>query len=300
MDLEELRSFLTVVEKGSFIAAAEALGVSRTTLRRRVRALEARAGAALVASTTQGVVLTEAGRLLAGRGKAIVEEAAALVASVRDAGREPSGELRVLLPVGMPPHLMATLFGFFRRTWPKLRVTCRFGNDPLREPLADVDMVVHFGDEPPRGAWSSQVVSRVREWLVASRTYLQRHPAPARIEDLALHDLLSWQPPGEDASTWSRRKGGTFKVRPILVSSDIHFVRQCCIEGHGIGRVPDAMLPDPGLRGGDLVPVLPDAVGRKRDVRISVPSALAMAPKVRALLDASLSVLGKSRTKVRS
>lgn len=44
MDLEELRAFLDVVQTGSFLAAADSLGVSRTTLRRRVEALEARAG----------------------------------------------------------------------------------------------------------------------------------------------------------------------------------------------------------------------------------------------------------------
>lgn len=70
MDLEELRAFLTVVDTGSFLAAADSLGVSRTTLRRRVGSLEARAGVTLLESTSQGAVLTEAGQLLAKRGGA--------------------------------------------------------------------------------------------------------------------------------------------------------------------------------------------------------------------------------------
>src|SRR5947209_288826 len=115
MDLEELRAFLTVVETGSYFAAAESLRVSRTTLRRRVGSRETRAGVPLVESTRQGAVLTEAGQALAERGRSLVAEATALVTSVREVGREPSGVLRVVLPVGMPPHAFAPLFGRLRK-----------------------------------------------------------------------------------------------------------------------------------------------------------------------------------------
>jgi DNA-binding transcriptional LysR family regulator len=74
MDLEELRAFLDVVETGSFLAAAKSLGVSRTTLRRRVEALEARAGVPLLKSTPQGILLTEAGEVLAQRGRIMMQE----------------------------------------------------------------------------------------------------------------------------------------------------------------------------------------------------------------------------------
>src|SRR5262245_55449269 len=100
MDLEELRAFLHVVETGSFLAAADSLRVSRTTLRRRVGSLEARAGVSLVESTAHGVVLTEAGHMLAQRGRVMAQEASALLASIREVGQQPSGVLRVVLPVG--------------------------------------------------------------------------------------------------------------------------------------------------------------------------------------------------------
>jgi len=107
MDLEERRAFLDVVETGSFLAAADSLGVSRTTLRRRVEALEARTGVPLLKSTSTGIVLTEAGTVLARRGRIMMQETNALLTTIREVGRAPSGVLRVALPGALPPHLLA-------------------------------------------------------------------------------------------------------------------------------------------------------------------------------------------------
>jgi DNA-binding transcriptional LysR family regulator len=293
MDLDELRAFLTVVKTGSFLAAADSLGVSRTTLRRRVGSLEARAGVPLLESTRQGVVLTEAGQMLAARGRLMVQEASALLASIREVGHEPFGVLRVLMPVGLPPHLLTPLFAGLRAAYPRLRVHSRFSNDPLREPLVDIDMAVHFGEDTPKGPWLSHVIMRVREQLIASKDYVRLHGTPRSIDDLRRHELFAWQAPGEDARIWPTRKGTTFTVEPALIATDIHFIRHCCIAGLGIGFVPDAMVPDPGLPADMLVPVLPDIVGRERPVRVTVPEALSAIPKIRMVLDHVRRFLGE-------
>ncbi len=285
MDLEELRSFLHVVETGSFRAASDMLGVPRTTLRRRVDALEARAGVPLLESTQSGVVLTEAGRVLAKRGRGMVEEAGALLTSIRELGREPSGTLRLMLPVGLPPHLTTPLIDMARRAYPRLRVHCRFSNDPLAESLIDVDMAVHFGDTIPEGPWLSYVVLRVPVWLVASEGYLARRGRPASLDDLARHELFAWEEPGQDPCLLPLKGGSVRRIDPVLVSTDIHFIRHCCMSGLGVGLVPDALLPDPGDRKEALVPVLQDLVGRRLAVRVTVPSALAEAPKIKSTLD---------------
>ncbi|MCE9576497.1 MAG: LysR family transcriptional regulator [Deltaproteobacteria bacterium] len=282
MDLEELRAFVTVADTGSFFAAADALGVSRTTLRRRVGALEARAGVALVESTRQGAVLTEAGQALAARGRDLIAEASALVSAVREVGREPTGVLRVIMPVGMPPHALAPLFARLRTTWPRLAVTCRFSNDPLAEPLTEVDLIVHFADDPPRKPWLSRALLRVPERLLASPGYLARRGTPTSIEDLAAHELLAWQAPGEDARTWPVRGGGRVAVAPAMIATDIHLIRSCCAAGLGIALVPDAPFPSPDSAA--LVPVLVDHVGRERTVRVTVPATLAGIPKIAMVL----------------
>ncbi len=285
MDLEELSAFLKVVDAGSFLAAADSLGVSRSTLRRRVGALEARAGVPLLESTSTGVVLTEAGRALRNRGKTMIEEASALISSVREIGKEPTGTLRVMLPVGMPPHLMTPMLALLRARLPKLTLRLSFSDDPLSESIVDVDCFVHFANHLPSGPYLSYELLRPRQWLVASKDYLDKHGTPRSIDDLRTHDLLAWQAPGEDASEWPTIHGATFRVTPTVVATDIHFLRRCCIEGLGIALLPDVMIPDMGLLHDTLVPILPDVVGRERIVRFSVPKALAEVPKIRFVLD---------------
>ena len=284
MDLEEFRAFLSVAETGSFLAAASTLGVARATLRRRVESLEARAGVPLLERSARGVVLTEAGAVLADRGRLVLQEASALVASVRDIGREPVGVLRVLLPVGLPPHALTPLYAAIRHAYPRLSLHVRLSEDPTHGLLDDVDLLVQFGATDPPGAWLTFEVLRVREWLIASADYLARRGTPTSIDDLVKHDLLSWLPPGEDGRVWPTLAGESFEVEPALVSADIHMLRQSVLAGLGIALVPDAMLPDPGVAEGMIVPVLEHVVGRRRLVRIAVPTALAGLPKLRGIV----------------
>ncbi len=295
MDLEELRAFLAVADTGSFLTAAKSLRMSRATLRRRIDQLEARAGVPLVDRTRLGAPLTEAGKILAGRGRLMVNEASALLASVREAGSEPGGELRALLPIGLPPHVVTPLLSFVRDKYPRLSFRLQFSEDPIGGLLENVDVAIHFGDSTPPGPWVSRELIRVRIWAIASREYLSRRGTPQNIEDLARHDLMSFEAPGDDGRKWTTLRGQTFPVAPVLVTRHIHFLRQFALAGLGICMVPDAMLPDPGVPDGTLIPVLPDVLGREVGVRVVVPAVLSDIPRIRALVDLLKPFLGDLR-----
>jgi DNA-binding transcriptional LysR family regulator len=284
MDLEELRAFLAVVEAGSFLAAADALGISRTTLRRRVDTLEARAGVALVESSPAGVQVTAAGSLLAERGRQMVLEGRALLTSIRELGQAPSGLLRIGLPVGLPPHTFTTFYASLREVFPALTFAARFGVEPRMDALLDHDMIAHFADDSPPGPWLSYVIARPKRWLIASPDYLQRHGTPRTPADLSGHDLFIWGDEGPDSARLPLLSGGSVPAQPIMTSPDIHLLRSCCIAGLGIGFIPDALLPDPG-DAPPLIPVLEDVIGGTCTLRLTVPQALAKLPKIKSLLD---------------
>ena len=292
MDLEELRAFLAVADSGSFLTAAKTLRLSRATLRRRIDQLEARAGVLLVDRTRVGVMLTEAGSVLAARGRLMVQEANALIESVREVGAEPAGVLRILLPVGLPPHLLTPLLVFVRDRYPRLCFRLHFSDDPAGGLIEDVDLAVHFGDRSPAGPWVSREILRLRIWLVASREYLARRGTPKTVEDLQQHDLLSWECPGHDGRVWSTLRGGTIQVAPFMITRHIHLIRQYTLAGLGIALLPDAMLPDLGIPDGTLVPVLPDVVGREIGVRLMVPAVLSEIPRIKAMLELLKPFLG--------
>lgn len=284
MDLEELRAFLAVVETGSFLGAERSLNMPRATVRRRVDALEARAGVALLSRTRNGIEATEAGSVLATRGRLMIQEAAALVSSIREIGQEPAGVLRVLLPVGLPPHTLVPLFAAMRATYPRLGLQVRFSEDPIGGLLDDVDIALHFGARSPPGPWVAYELLRVREWIVAHVDYIARHGAPASVDELSRHELFAWEAPGDDPRVWPLLSGGGFTVEPVLMASDIHLLRQCVLAGLGLALLPDAMLPDPGAAADAVVPVLEGVVGRERSLRLVVPSVLSDLPKIKAVL----------------
>lgn len=285
MDLDELRAFVALVETRSFVKAARTLGFARATLRRRIDELEARAGVALVTRSASGIAVTPAGEMLAQRGRQLLDETAALLSYVRDAGREPSGVLRIVVPVGLPPETVPLAVGPLRARFPKLSFDLRYAEDPLAMLLSEFDVAVHWGARTPDGPWTSFELLRVREWLVATDDYLARNGRPGSIDDLDAHAIFAWRPPGRDATELPLLDGGRVGCSPVLVSADIHHVRECAIRGLGIGYLPDGKLPkhDPV----ELRPVLERIVGRHRSLRMVVPTAIADVPKIRAVVEAA-------------
>jgi DNA-binding transcriptional LysR family regulator len=284
MDLEELRVFVAVVETGSIVAAARSLNFARATLRRRLDELESRAGVPLLHRTASGAVPTEAGAILAERSRVILQEANALLSSVREVGAEPAGELRIVAPVGMPPLLMTPLLAALRRKYPALCPRLHFSNDPLAGLLDDVDVALYFGNRSPAGPWVSHEILLVQERLLASKKYLRRKGMPRSPGELLEHELLAWACPDSDPRAWPLRSGGAVQVNPGLITSDIHVLRQCAVAGLGIAFVPDAGFEDPGAPTDRLVPVLPEQIGRDRPLRFVAPAALSDIPRIRAVL----------------
>lgn len=291
MNLDELRTLIAVGQHGSLLSASEALNMSRSTLRRRLAELETRVGVPLVEQGREGCTLTAAGALLARQGADILRSADALLARTAETGHAEGRSLRVMAPVGLPPLLIATLFAHVRAELPELEVRVQLSRDPVAEDLDEIDLAFHFGPRTPRGQWITTVLYRIRERLIASQDYLNQHGTPRSCEDLAQHTLLSWEPPGEDFHRWPTLDGLAVPVKVALASSDVHMIRQCVIAGVGIGRVPEAELPDPGLEPGYLVTLFPERFGRDCSLRALVPESRAALPRVRAALELLRSVL---------
>jgi DNA-binding transcriptional LysR family regulator len=284
MAFDDLRAFLIVAQHGSFYSAAVALGVSRTTLRRQVDALEARAGVALFKRVPRGVELTDAGRRLARTGRTLDEQFNAVLRAVRENGRRPEGEVRLLIENGLAPQALAAIYGLFRASWPDLKMHARFQEAPLTANLANVDVVVWFGRSQPGRAWETHTVMPVPLRLLASRAYLEARGTPRTARDLASHDLLCWVTPADPAPRIMTRDGATRAVAPIMTSTSVDVLHHCARLGLGIAWAPDGGLsPPPGE--GPLVGVLEEQFGGELPLRLAVPLALAKVPKVRVIID---------------
>jgi DNA-binding transcriptional LysR family regulator len=287
MDLEELRGFLAIVETGSFLGAATNLGVPRGTLRRRIDTLEARAGVPLLERSARGVTVTDAGAKLVERGRRLLEEGAALLAAVREVGREPSKPLRIHLPVGLPPSVLIAVVQVQRVFMPEVGVTLLMREDPLADSQLrdDVDIVVHFGDRPSNRLGVQRELLRMPLRVLASPDYLARRGTPTSVAELGAHALAAWLGPEHDVLAWPLRDGGRVTVKPMLVSNDPYGLRQHVRAGVGLALLPDADLDPLGLPVDELVVVLDELVGSSVALNLTMPAALADSPKVLKMVE---------------
>lgn len=285
MDLDELKSFVAVVETGSLLAASRSLRFARATLRRRIDELEARMGVPLLTRTETGLVPTSAGLVLAKKAKGILRDVGALAGAVREAPKEdsePTGMLRLVVQVGLPPETFAFSLSALSQRFPRLSLTMRFAEDPLTQ-LADTDGAIYFGD-PPEGAWQSLELFSARVGLFATREYLERHGAPRDLADLAKHRVALWQ------HQWSEpglplENGELEPFEPFLVSTDSRLLHEVARRSEAIALVPFNELIEGLLGLTPLVPVLETQVGRPVTLRLAVPAALSEVPRIRRVFE---------------
>jgi DNA-binding transcriptional LysR family regulator len=280
MDLEELQTFVEVADAGGVSPAARRLGVSKSIVSRRLFRLEAALGVQLLARTTRGAALTEAG--------VTFRDHAARVCAEIDAAREsilPTGDLRGQLRVATPlsfgtTHLAPVLAQLARRN-PLLHVLVSYSDrfvDIIAEGFDCAIRVGYLGD--------SNLIARrigpISGRLVASPEYIKEHGAPKSPDELLQHQALM-----QGTETWYLLEGG----KRIAIHPQGRFkadngaaLAAAAIAGLGIAALPD-FLTEAALASGALVPVLsryplPDA-----GIFVVRPPGRHPARKVRVLIE---------------
>ncbi|MGJ5179000.1 LysR family transcriptional regulator [Bradyrhizobium oligotrophicum] len=280
MDIEELQTFVDVADAGGVSPAARRLGVSKSIISRRLFRLEAELGVQLLARTTRGAALTEAG--------ATFRDYAARACAEIDVAREtilPAGELcgrlRVAVPLSFGPTHFAPILAEMARRHPRLQVhTCysdRF-----------VDLITEGYDCAIRVGYlqDSNLIARrigpIQGKLVASPDYIRTHGAPETPEELAAHEALlqgseSWQLMDGDAIVTVRPQG-RFKADNGTA------LAAAAAAGLGIACLPDGILHH-YLASGELVPVMTRHPPAPAGAYVIRPSGQHPARKIRVLTE---------------
>jgi DNA-binding transcriptional LysR family regulator len=262
LDLNLVTAFVRVVEDGSFTTAAQKLGLPKSSVSRRVTALERALRVRLLQRSTRKLVLTEAGRLYFERARASLGGLAEAGAAVTDLSGEVAGPIRFTAG-GDNTGLLANLFAEFLTRHPKVQL------DVVLTPRR-VDLVAEGFDLALRAGplvdstLIARRLGRTELGLFASRAYLRKAGLPQRIADLTRHRFVLFGAPHERENLRLTGPDGevTVKVSGPIVVHEAGFAADMISTGLGIGLLPDLYLgwiKKGGLRaGGDLVRVLPD------------------------------------------
>jgi DNA-binding transcriptional LysR family regulator len=263
VDLNQVGTFLRVVETGSFTAAARALGLPKSSVSRRVSALEQALRVRLLQRGTRQLVLTEAGRLYFERARGALGGLLEANAAVTDMSQEIAGPIRFTAG-GDNTGLIARLIAEFLEQYPKVQIEVVL--TPRR-----VDLVAEGFDLALRaGALvdSSLVVRRLGRsdhGLFASRAYLRKAGHPRRLTDLAKHRFILFGEPSNRRQLHLTGPDGedVIQIDGPLVVHEMSFAADAVAAGVGIGVVPEvyrgwAVTGRLHAAGAALVRVLPD------------------------------------------
>jgi len=280
LDVEDLRTFVEVADAGGVSSAARRLGVSKSIVSRRLFRLEAELGVQLLARTTRGAALTEAG--------VTFRDHAARVCAEIDIAREtilPAGDLRGRLRIAAPltfgtTHL-APVFAELARRHPLLHVHASYSDrfvDLVGEGFDCAVRVGHLSD-------SNLIARRIAPIygkLVASPDYIKKHGAPETPDELLTHQALM-----QGTETWRFIDGDkTVSVHPQgrFKADNGTALAAAAVAGLGVAALPD-FLTENHLACGALVPVMTRYPPPEAGIFVVRPPGQHPARKIRVLAE---------------
>jgi DNA-binding transcriptional LysR family regulator len=262
IDLNTLPLFAAVAETSSFSAAAEKLGLPKSSVSRGIASLEGAVGVRLFHRTTRKVSLSTAGVAFLDRISSSLASLQKSVADLPELEEEPSGRLRVTAAVDLGATVLAEVVARFVARYPGVEVDLRLTNAYVDLVAEGLDVALRIATRPLK---DSSLVARnagkVTLNLYASPSYLALRGTPRIPRDL-------------DAHTWVLfRRGGALRLlgpgkrvtiarRGPIQCDDMLFMREALRQGAGVGMLP-AFVANDLVAAGQLVCILP---------RFSVPT----------------------------
>jgi DNA-binding transcriptional LysR family regulator len=245
------------MDRGSFSAAAEDLGLTPSAVSKLISRLEDRLGARLLERSTRRLALTPEGETYLSRARRIVadiEEAEAEVARVRGA---PRGKLRINAGTAFGLHQLAPALADFLARYPEIDLELSI-TDRLVDLIEEqADIAVRSG-HIPEGPFIQRKIADLQRVICAAPSYLKRRGTPHTASDLKAHDCIVVAGPGLSRWPFKTRNGiDVVEVRPRVSTDDAEAALRLAIEGAGVIRLSDVIVGGP-LRQGELVALLTD------------------------------------------
>ncbi|CCF01090.1 LysR family transcriptional regulator (plasmid) [Sinorhizobium fredii HH103] len=251
MDIEELRTFVEVADAGGVSPAARRLGVSKSIVSRRLFRLEAELGVQLLARTTRGAALTEAGATFRDYAARVCAEIEVARETILPAGKL-RGRLRVSAPLSFGPTHFAPVLADMARRHPQLHIhTCY--SDRFVDLIAEgYDCAIRVGYLQDSNLIARRV-GPIYGKLVASPDYIKTHGSPEKPEELVSHQALM-----QGTEAWQFMDGDeiiTVHPRGRFKADNATALAAAALAGLGIAWIPDGVTHQ-YLASGALVPVM--------------------------------------------
>jgi len=299
LDANDLMLFARVAEAGSFSRAADRVRLPKSTVSRRIAALEKRFGERLLQRSTRKLSITDFGIGVLEHARALAAEGDGAQARAQDRQAKPSGRLRVSMPGDFASVALPQTLARFAAEHPD--IVLELDLSPRRVDLIgeNFDLAVRMGELPDDSQLAARRLATMAMGLHAAPAYLAAHGgAPAVPDDLlALHGLLlltrggetkGWQLSRGEGATPERWQGTP--LRHTLANSPDVLMRMAQA-GLGVVTVPEFYAREQ-VAAGSLVRVLPEWQPPAGACWAVFPGRRLMPARTRAFLDALVATMG--------
>jgi DNA-binding transcriptional LysR family regulator len=292
LDPNDLLIFARVADAGSFSAAAEQLGLPKSTVSRRISLLEERLGERLMWRTTRRLTLTELGEAMLEHARALDADVEAAQALAESRQAEPRGRLRISVPSGFANLILSDPLAAFCALHPAVSLEIDLSARRVDLLNERIDVAIRFGDLPDDSLLAARRLGVFTWGLYASPAYLAAQGEPASPEALEQHQRLQLLTEGHPAGWLLRAGERSWQDRGqsrISANSPELLLRLACASA-GIAALPDRFAAGQVARG-ELRRVLPEWSLPAAVVWAVFPGRRLMPAKTRAFLEMLQTVL---------
>jgi DNA-binding transcriptional LysR family regulator len=282
--LQSMNAFVAVADAGSFVKAAAAMDMSKSTVSRQVAELEDALGVRLLHRTTRTLSLTDEGQRYAAHCRELLQRLNDAENEISHQHGEPGGTLRVSAPMSLGVLHLAPLWGEFCRRYPQVRLEVTL-TDHIVDMVEDgLDVAVRVS-QMPNSTLIGRRLASTRLALCASPHYVARCGAPQNPDELAGHSVIGYTL--QTVREWEfTGPQGSLLVRPnpIFTANNGDTCRAAALAGQGITLLPTFLVGD-DLAAGRLVELMPQFRSLDLGVHVVYPTRKFLPPKVRRLID---------------
>ena len=240
-DWDDIKYFLAVVSAGSTIRAARGIGVSQSTVQRRIAALEASLSEDLFVHQPTGYVLTEAGREIVEQARRLESAATALVRHLHERRGRGGLELRITAASTIADRLArAGLIDQMRSLHPDISVKLVMTDQFLDVSRGEADVAIRSGEALDDGLWGRKIGAV--PWAVyASAGYVAHRAKPIAFDELQLHSWIGFAGEVDDhsASNWLKQTLPGTEIS--TVGTNISSILLAAKSGQGLALLPAPM-----------------------------------------------------------
>ncbi|CAM3233312.1 LysR family transcriptional regulator [Pseudomonas floridensis] len=251
------RVFVAINERGSLIAAAEALDMSRAMVTRYLAQMERWAGARLLHRTTRKLGLTAPGQVTLARCQQLLELADAVPLAADTQVDEPRGMLRIACSQSLAQTVLAPAVTAYLQRYPGTSVDLHIGNQAVDLVSERIDLAIRITNQLDPNL-IARPLGRCESVVCAAPGYLDARGTPFRPQDLAGHNCLTYSYFGK--SLWEFTRSGHPVSVPVggnLSANDSVVLLEAAVAGAGITLQP-VYSAAPLLANGKLVALMPD------------------------------------------